>query len=147
MIWSPAIALLVIGFAATGFGLILFMVRDRARRIPGEHHHSSPHPRSRVVTGWSVVAVGALAVLSLAMGIEGIERHGMTHVELYVPGITLPADISEPPPRLDLLTTLDWHLHWEPHPPGYFALMWFWTKLAGTGLTALRMPSVIFGVA
>ena len=147
MIWSPAITLLVIGLAATAFGLILFTVRDRARRIPGEHPHSSPHPKSRVVTRWSVVAVGALALLSLAMGIEGIERNGMTHVELYVPGITLPADISEPPPRLDLLTTLDWHLHWEPHPPGYFALMWFWTKLAGTGLTALRMPSVVFGVA
>ncbi len=145
MIKSPVVALLVVGLTATTFGLILFMVRDRAGRIQREEHHSPSHRQSRFAPPWSVVAVVGLALLSLGLGIEGIERNGMTHVELYVPGITLPDGISEPPPRLDLLTTLNWHLNWEPHPPGYFALMWFWTKLAGTGLTALRLPSVVLG--
>ncbi len=32
------------------------------------------------------------------------------------------------------------------HPPGYFLLSWFWTKLFGYSEIAIRIPSVIFGV-
>lgn len=31
------------------------------------------------------------------------------------------------------------------HPPGYFIILWFWTKLFGYGEIAVRIPSVIFG--
>lgn len=86
-----------------------------------------------------------LALLSVALGLEGIERRGMTHVEVYVPGIELPAEISEPPPRIGLMETVMWHFHSEPHPQGYYFLMWGWTKVFGTSLTALRLPSVLFG--
>ncbi len=32
------------------------------------------------------------------------------------------------------------------HPPGYFGLLWAWTKLFGYSEVAVRLPSVIFGV-
>lgn len=32
------------------------------------------------------------------------------------------------------------------HPPGWFVLLWFWTKLFGYSEIAVRIPSVIFGV-
>ena len=32
------------------------------------------------------------------------------------------------------------------HPPGFFIILWIWTKLFGIGEIAVRMPSVIFGV-
>lgn len=33
------------------------------------------------------------------------------------------------------------------HPPGYFALLWIWTRLGGYGEIWVRLPSVIFGIA
>ncbi len=32
------------------------------------------------------------------------------------------------------------------HPPGWFIILWFWTKLFGYSEIAIRIPSVIFGV-
>lgn len=32
------------------------------------------------------------------------------------------------------------------HPPGWFILLWFWTKLFGYSEIAIRIPSVIFGM-
>lgn len=32
------------------------------------------------------------------------------------------------------------------HPPGYFALLWVWTKLGGYGEIWVRLPSVILGI-
>lgn len=33
------------------------------------------------------------------------------------------------------------------HPPGYFAILWLWSKTFGFSEVSVRMPSVIFGVA
>ena len=33
------------------------------------------------------------------------------------------------------------------HPPGFFIILWFWTKLFGINEIAVRIPSVIFGVS
>ncbi len=70
----------------------------------------------------------------------------MSHPEVYVPNIRLPKEISEPPPRTDLATTVWWHFHDEPHPQGYYFLMYAWTKIFGASLSALRLPSILFGV-
>ena len=32
------------------------------------------------------------------------------------------------------------------HPPGFFILSWFWTRIFGISETAIRIPSVIFGL-
>ena len=77
---------------------------------------------------------------------DGLADKSLSHPEIYVPGIELPANISEPPPRTSLVPLLWFHFHGEPHPPGYYFLMFGWTKLFGTTVFALRLPSVIFGL-
>jgi len=32
------------------------------------------------------------------------------------------------------------------HPPGYFVLLWIWTRIGGTGEIWVRLPSVFFGI-
>ncbi|MEQ1899039.1 MAG: glycosyltransferase family 39 protein [Vicinamibacterales bacterium] len=85
--------------------------------------------------------------LFFAIGMNRIEFRGITHVEAYIPGMNLPPEISEPPPRFSLVETLTWHWHSEPHPPGYFILMLGWTKLFGASLLAVRLPSLLLGCA
>ena len=95
-------------------------------------------------SGWAAAVVLALVTLVLAM--EGMERRGLAHPEVYVPGIDLPAGISEPPPRLTLADTLGWQFHADVHPLGYYGVMWAWTELFGTDLTTMRLPSLLAGV-
>lgn len=87
-----------------------------------------------------------IMIVAFLLRLEGIDLRGMSHVEVYIPGINLPPLVSEPPPRLDFLTMLSWHWHDEPHPQGYYILLFFWTKLFGTSLASIRLPSVLFGV-
>ena len=95
------------------------------------------------MTAW--LALLLILVAAFVIRVEGIELRGMTHVEVYVPGIDLPKGIAEPPPRIGIMDTLSWHWHSEPHPQGYFFSMWPWTKLFGTELGTLRLPIVILG--
>ncbi|MFT7617356.1 MAG: hypothetical protein ACI97A_000992 [Planctomycetota bacterium] len=94
------------------------------------------------------VAFSLLAILAVAVGLRlsGIDNRGMTHVEAYVPGLELPADISTPPPRYSLSDVLMYHFHDEPHPQAYYLLMHAWTRLCGTSLQSIRLPSLIFNV-
>jgi len=103
--------------------------------------------RSLESVSWTYMAVLFLILLiAFLLRMEGIDLRGMSHVEVYIPGISLPPLISEPPPRYDFFTMLSWHWHDEPHPQAYYVLMFFWVKLFGTSLEALRIPSVLFGV-
>src|SRR6185503_18041139 len=70
---------------------------------------------------------------------------GIGHIEMYTPNIPLPAGISDPPPRLTLVSTLTGSL-WEPHPPAWYLAIYPWTKVFGVSPVALRLPSVIAGV-
>lgn len=90
-----------------------------------------------------LVLVAVLVFLSL--GLSRIEYKSMTHVESYVPGLDLPADISEPPKRTGLIQTVRWHWHSEPHPPGFYVAMLGWTSLFGDSLTAIRIPGLLLG--
>src|SRR5262249_54070302 len=63
------------------------------------------------------------------------------------PGIDLPWYLSNPNPRFSLWQTLAGTIAGEPHPPGYYVVMLGWTKWFGSSILALRLPSVLFGIA
>lgn len=86
-----------------------------------------------------VLALGALLRLT------GLETKGISHPESYIPGIDLPARISEPPPRHGLVETAVWHFRDEPHPFGYYLAMWMWVQVFGASLLSIRVPEAILG--
>jgi len=97
------------------------------------------------------VAIATLSTLVLLGGLlrlHDLSKSTIGHIEMYVPGIELPpVELSDPAPRLTLVKTITGPIAWEPHPPGYYVFMFPWTKLFGTSVMALRLPSVLFGVA
>ncbi|HMB69773.1 MAG TPA: glycosyltransferase family 39 protein [bacterium] len=92
----------------------------------------------------SIALALLLAVLAAAFALRfhNLEARTMGHTESYVPGIVLPDDYGEPRARVTLKRAVV-NSMWEVHPPGWYALMWGWTKVFGTGLTAVRMPGVL----
>ncbi len=93
-----------------------------------------------------ILALLALVLLgSAALRLQNLEARGMGHTEIYTPNIEVPSDYGEPRARLTLTRSITNSL-WEPHPPGWYILMWTWTKFAGTSLAAIRLPAVWFGV-
>jgi 4-amino-4-deoxy-L-arabinose transferase-like glycosyltransferase len=142
------VLLLGAGGALVGAGLWRLIFSGAGWRIAGTRNAGadSPDGGSRVRTGHKVLLTAILAV-ALIVRLEGLERRGMTHVEVFIPGIPLPAEISAPPPRVGLLETVAYHFHVEPHPQGYYFFMWGWSRVFGTSLTAIRLPSVLLGVA
>lgn len=93
-----------------------------------------------------------LAILAIIVAIGGFVRlHNLSdatmgHVEIYIPGIPLPYEVSDPRPRHTVMRTVVSTIHNEPHPPGYYLFMLAWTKLFGASLFSLRLPSVFFGL-
>lgn len=141
------ICLFAAGSGLTIAGLIRFFLLDKVRQAAATTARASA-PSDSQHSRWTVWAVLLLVVaLGFLLRIEGTELRGMTHVEVYIPGIQLPENISEPPPRIGLMETLAWQWHGDPHPPGYFYSMWPWTKLFGTEIGTLRLPSVLLGTA
>ncbi len=102
-------------------------------------HHR--FPAIAVVLLLSIVAVG------LALRLLGLDQRTLTHAEVYVPRIEMPDYVTAPPPRSSLTATVLGTLHHDNHPPGYYAFMWVWTGLFGTGLFAIRLPSALVGAA
>lgn len=102
-----------------------------------------PHrlPAIAVALLLSILAVG------LALRLWGLDRLTLTHAEVYVPRIEMPDYVTAPPPRSTLTATVLGTLHHDNHPPGYYAFMWMWTGLFGTGLFAIRLPSALAGAA
>jgi uncharacterized membrane protein len=66
---------------------------------------------------------------------------------MYVPGIPLPDGISEPAERTTVSRILTGTFSSDTHPPGYYLLMYPWTRIMGTSLVAIRLPSALLGVA
>jgi 4-amino-4-deoxy-L-arabinose transferase-like glycosyltransferase len=77
----------------------------------------------------------------------GLERRTISHPEIYVPGMDLPWELSEPRPRFTLGEVIKVSIYGETHPPGYYMMMVPWTKALGTSPFAIRLPSALFGVA
>lgn len=95
----------------------------------------------------AALIVGIAMLFGAALRLYQISGRSMTHVEMFVPGIPLRADLSVPKPRMDLVTVVTSTLSSDTHPPGYYVLMWFVTKCFGSSTLAIRLPSVLFGVA
>ncbi|NOD36595.1 MULTISPECIES: glycosyltransferase family 39 protein [unclassified Ruegeria] len=93
------------------------------------------------------IALVIIIVLTIILRVWGIETRSLSHPEIYVPGIHLVPDISEPPPRLSFTATIWWHFHDEPHPMGWYVAMLGWTKTFGTSHLALRFPGVLFALS
>ena len=93
-----------------------------------------------------VACLAGLTVAAAILRFHGLGDGSINHTELYGPGVPLPADISEPPPRLTVAEMVRWHFHVEPHPPGWYLAMAGWVAVAGADLAALRVPSALLGV-
>jgi uncharacterized membrane protein len=89
----------------------------------------------------------AALLLGTVLRLHHLADRSMGHIEMFVPGIPLSPELSIPKPRMDLWTTVTSTLNSDTHPPGYYVMMWFVTKCFGSGTLALRIPSVLFGVA
>jgi uncharacterized membrane protein len=97
-----------------------------------------------------VATLLGLPLLTAAGGLlrlYSVERKSISHPEMYVPRIVLPEGVSEPRQRLTLPSVLTGTFSSDTHPPGYYVMMYFWTKLFGTSLFAIRLPSVLLGTA
>jgi hypothetical protein len=94
---------------------------------------------------------GAVVFLSIALGgwlrFSELESKSVSHPEMYVPGIRLPEGLSEPAERRSVQRILTGTLSSDTHPPGYYLLMFPWTRAAGTSLRAMRLPSALLGTA
>ena len=120
-----------------------------------EHDASEPetadvYPKDAPIPGSNRRILLLVFLIIIAAGfylrVSGLDTRSISHPEVYVPGIELPAGISEPPSRTSLVPLLFFHFYAEPHPPAYYFFMFGWTKLFGTSLLSLRMPSVLFGL-
>jgi hypothetical protein len=92
-----------------------------------------------------------LLCVSLILGgwlrLSGMAARSISHPEMYVPGIPLPEGISEPAERMTVSRVLTGTFSSDTHPPGYYLLMLAWTRITGTSLEAIRLPSALFGIA
>jgi hypothetical protein len=97
-------------------------------------------PRTTLIVGLAMLLGGAARMYKLA-------DRSITQAEMHTPGISLSADSSVPPRPLNLTHVVTANLFHDTEPPAYPLLMFVVTRIFGTSLTALRLPSVLFGVA
>lgn len=119
-------------------------VVESPRRLGVEKQSSAgaAHPRWIIFVGLTLVVI-----LGAWLRLSNLSDKSVTHVEMYVPGIRMPQGISVPGQRMSLASVLTGTFSSDTHPPGYYILMWAWTKCFGTGVWALRLPSVLLGVS
>jgi len=98
--------------------------------------------------GLIVAALGLILAVAAGVRFHDLDVRTITHPELYVPGIELPANLVETDlPRLTVGKVVSGCINHEPRPPLWYVLMLGWTKVAGTGIFALRLPAVVCGIA
>ncbi len=131
--------LLITGTTLSILGAIFFFLKLARQPAPGSPHSFRRHPLVFLLL-MTILLPGA------ALRFWKLDEKSITHPEVVIPGIPMPP-ISAPPPRITLLQTASFHFHVEPHPPGFYYMMWCWIKLFGSSLFSLRIPSVLFGTA
>ena len=137
----PATPFFISGAVLFALGVAWFTRSPTGERAA----HLAPVRANPAPTTWILLAAGIMLVGALVR-LTGLDAHGISHPEVYIPGIDLPSGISEPPPRHGLAETLSWHWHFEPHPVGYYMAMLAWTKAFGAGIVSIRMPEAILGI-
>jgi hypothetical protein len=120
----------------------------KSREVPATPATSPTVGRLSTPQRWCIaVALGALLLIGAGLRFDQLDSRGMGHVESYTPGLPLPEYISTPSPRLTLWDSIRGPIFEEPHPPAWYALMYPWTRIFGTALVTIRLPSVLLGVA
>jgi Dolichyl-phosphate-mannose-protein mannosyltransferase len=94
----------------------------------------------------TIVALTLITLIGAYLRLHDLGAKTVAHVEMYVPGIRTPDGISIPEQRLTLKKVLTGTFSSDTHPPGYYVLMWCWTKSFGTSERAIRLPSALFGI-
>ena len=95
----------------------------------------------------ALLGLSLIIVVAFGLRIGDLGARSITHPEMYVPGIHMPAGISEPHERLTLPQVITGTFSSDTHPPGYYVLMWGWTKLFGAGIWSIRLPAALLGTA
>lgn len=85
--------------------------------------------------------IAAIAVVAHGARLYHLDRRGISHPELFAPGIPLPAYTVEPQARHTFQDVIRDTLTGDIHPPAYYLAERVWTRLAGISLVALRLPS------
>ena len=138
----PALALGIVVVLAAMVWLVLVDSREKSSILPRtEIHQENPG-----ATWYWLVPMLLFIAVGAVLRIAGLGDSSLNHTEVYIPGIHLPAGISEPPPRLDWFSALTWGFFKEPHPVAYYLAMFGWTEIFGTGVAALRMPTALIGI-
>ncbi len=91
---------------------------------------------SGVIATWWPLA--ALVVLAALLRLSTLDLQSFWYDEAYVPVHTLHAS---------LVATLRSVEHRENTPPLWYVLIWVWSRIFGTGMLALRLPSALAGIA
>jgi hypothetical protein len=118
-------------------------VAESPLSVGAEVQISARAARSRWIT---FVGLGLIVILGAWLRLSNLTDKSVTHVEMYVPGIRMPQGISVPGQRMTLPSVLTGTFSSDTHPPGYYVLMWAWTKSFGTSVWVLRLPAVLLGV-
>jgi hypothetical protein len=95
---------------------------------------------------WLMLLVALGVLLGGWLRLATLDQRSITHPEMYVPNIRMPAGISEPAERLNIGSVISGTFSSDTHPPGYYLAMFPWTKVAGTSLRAIRLPSALLGI-
>ncbi|MBI5281581.1 MAG: glycosyltransferase family 39 protein [Candidatus Solibacter usitatus] len=95
---------------------------------------------------WLAMGILILGVAA-ALRVSAIGERSLSHPEMYVPGLPLPAGLSDPPPRHEFWPLVRDVVATDTHPPGYYAMMWPVIRLAGASEWSMRLPSAVCGVA
>ncbi len=98
-----------------------------------------------VKRSWPVWVALISVTIALGLRLYDLDLRSISHPEVYVPGIPLPTDISVPPPRLTFPDVISMHFHDEPHPMGWYVVMFGWTQIAGVSEWSLRFPGAVTG--
>ena len=87
-----------------------------------------------------------ILVLGGFLRVADIGQKSISHPEMYTPGIRMPAELSHPRERVTLTQVLTGTFSSDTHPPAYYVLLLYWTRIFGADLVSIRLPSVLFGL-